>query len=211
MTNSADGRSGELVLVRHGATEWSTGGKHTGRTDVPLTDLGEKQAAALADLLTDVLAGRRFLLVLSSPLVRARRTAELAGLLDVELDPDLQEWDYGGYEGLTTAQIREQRPGWRLWSDGVPPGDGVHPGESASDVGERADRVIARVEPALTSGDVALVAHGHFLRVLAARWLQLEPAAGALLALDTASVSVLGFEHGEHVVRHWNVTAALQS
>ena len=204
-TNSAEVSRGELVLVRHGATEWSTSGRHTGRTDVPLTDLGEKQAAQLAELL----AGRHFALVSSSPLVRARHTAELAGLRDAELDPDLQEWDYGGYEGLTTAQIRERRPGWRLWSDGVPAGDSTHPGESASDVGERADRVIARVEPALASGDVALVAHGHFLRVLAARWLHLDPAAGALLALDTASISVLGFEHGEHVVRHWNVTAEL--
>ncbi len=192
----------EVVLLRHGETRWSAERKHTGRTDVPLTEAGERQAKAA----TAKLSGRRFALVLSSPLVRAYRTAELAGLQPLEVDPDLSEWAYGGYEGLTTAQIREQRPGWLLWRDGVVPGERGEC-ETARDVGLRADRIIARIQPALArGGDVALVSHGHFLRVLAARWLGLEPTAGAHFALDTASVSMLGFEHGERVIRHWNET-----
>jgi len=193
----------EIVLLRHGMTEWSESGRHTGRTDVPLTPEGERQAA----LVVPALARHRFGLALSSPLTRARRTAELAGIPDIVEDPDLQEWDYGGYEGMTTAQIRAVRPGWLLWRDGViasPQGKG----ETADDVATRADRVIARAEPVLARGEnVALVSHGHFLRVLAARWLGLGPAAGGLFALDTASVSALGFEHGERVIRHWNETA----
>lgn len=184
----------EIVLVRHGETEWSASGRHTGRTDVPLTAQGERQAKALIPLLE----GRDFALVLSSPLQRAVRTAELAGLPDVELDPDLQEWDYGAYEGLTTAEIRERRPGWFLWRDGVPDGETLH------DVGARADRAIARIRQGLSQGDVAVVAHGHFLRVLAARWVGLDPSCGAHLALDTATVSSLGFEHAEPVIRRWN-------
>lgn len=192
---------GELVLLRHGATEWSASGKHTGRTDVPLTLLGEQQAQRMSGLLAD----RSFVLVLASPLRRAQETAKLAGLQHVETDANLVEWDYGGYEGLTTTQIRALLPGWSLWRDGVPAGADGQPGESAADVGQRADRVLARVLPVLGRGDVALVSHGHFLRVLAARWLSLPPTGGALLALDTGSVSVLGFEHGAHVVRHWNL------
>jgi probable phosphoglycerate mutase len=192
---------GELLLLRHGATEWSASGKHTGRTDVPLTSLGEQQAARLAGLIAD----RNFALVLASPLRRAQQTAQRAGLLHIETDDNLVEWDYGGYEGLTTAQIRAILPGWSLWRDGVPAHADGEPGESASDVGWRADRVIARVLPVLGRGDVALVSHGHFLRVLAARWLSLAPTGGAMLALDTGSVSVLGFEHGAHVLRHWNL------
>jgi probable phosphoglycerate mutase len=192
---------GELVLLRHGATEWSASGKHTGRTDVPLTSHGEQQARDVATLIAD----RTFALVLASPLRRAQETAQLAGLTHVETDANLVEWDYGGYEGLTTAQIRAILPGWSLWRDGVPAhGDG-RPGESAADVGGRADRIIARVLPVLGHGDVALVSHGHFLRVLAARWLSLPPTGGAMLALDTGSVSVLGFEHGAHVLQHWNL------
>jgi broad specificity phosphatase PhoE len=190
----------ELVLLRHGATDWSAGGKHTGRTDVPLNADGERQA----ELVGDSIRGRAFVLVLASPLVRARRTAELAGLQDVVTDDNLQEWDYGGYEGLTTAQIRETRPGWTLWLDSVTTHADGRPGETAADVGARADRVIARVRPVLASGDVALVSHGHFLRVLAARWLRLPATEGALLALDTGSVSALGFEHAQPVVRLWN-------
>ena len=192
---------GELVLLRHGATEWSASGKHTGRTDVPLTLLGEQQAQRMSSLIAD----RSFALVLASPLRRAQATAKLAGLPHVEADANLVEWDYGGYEGLTTAQIRVLLPGWSLWRDGVPAGGDGQPGEAAVDVGGRADRVLARVLPVLGRGDVALVSHGHFLRVLAARWLSLPPTGGALLALDTGSVSVLGFEHGAHVVRHWNL------
>lgn len=184
----------EIVLVRHGETEWSASGRHTGRTNVPLTAQGERQAKAVVALL----AGHDFALVLSSPLQRAVRTAEIAGLPDVELDPDLQEWDYGAYEGLTTAEIRERRPGWSLWRDGVPDG------ETLQHVAARADRAIARIRQSLDDGDVAVVAHGHFLRVLGARWVGLDPSCGAHLALDTATVSVLGFEHAEPVIRHWN-------
>jgi broad specificity phosphatase PhoE len=193
--------TGELVLLRHGATEWSASGRHTGRTDVPLTSLGEEQAVEVRALIAD----RSFALELASPLRRAQRTAMLAGLSHVETDADLVEWDYGGYEGLTTAQIRAILPGWSLWRDGVPAHADGQPGETAADVGARADRVIARVLPVLGHGDVALVSHGHFLRVLAARWLSLPPTGGSMLALDTGSVSVLGFEHGAHVIRHWNL------
>ncbi|MFI6387863.1 histidine phosphatase family protein [Nonomuraea sp. NPDC050547] len=188
----------ELLLLRHGETEWSKNGRHTGRTDLPLTTHGEGQAVALAPLVK----GNGFDLVLVSPARRARRTAELAGLTDYEVDPDLWEWDYGGYEGITTATIRETRPGWYLWRDGVIPGDAGHPGESAAQVGARADRVIARARAA--DGEVALVAHGHFLRVLAARWLGLPPEDGRLFRLDTGTYSKLGFEHAEPVVLNWN-------
>jgi broad specificity phosphatase PhoE len=192
---------GDLILLRHGETEWSKAGKHTGRTDIPLTPAGEAAAAALAPLL----ARRDIVAAFSSPAQRAARTAELAGLTDVKQDPDLWEWDYGGYEGLTTPQIREQHPGWYLWRDGVIPGDAEHPGETVEQVGERVDRVLARAEPLLAGGDVALVAHGHVLRVLTARYLQLEPSDGKLFALDTGTVSTLGYEHGEPVILSWNV------
>ena len=202
---------GELVLVRHGETEWSRRMKHTGRTDLPLTGRGERQAAALAPLL----AGRRITAVLCSPLRRARRTAELAGLADVTVDDDLREWDYGGYEGLTTDEIHRERPGWDLWSDGVAPGPPEHPGESARQVGERADRVLKLADAALRDaerpgggppdGDVVLVAHGHILRVLAARRLGLPASAGGLLHLDTAAVGLLGEEHGRSALTGWNI------
>jgi broad specificity phosphatase PhoE len=192
---------GDLILLRHSETEWSRAGKHTGRTDVPLTPAGEQAAVALAP----VLARRDIVAAFSSPAQRAVRTAELAGLTGVKQDPDLWEWDYGGYEGLTTPQIQEQRPGWFLWRDGVIPGDAAHPGETVQQVGERVDRVLTRVEPLLAGGDVALVAHGHVLRVLTARYLQLEPSDGKLFRLDTGTVSTLGDEHGEPVVLSWNV------
>jgi broad specificity phosphatase PhoE len=192
---------GDLILLRHGETEWSKVGNHTGRTDVPLTPAGEDAAAALASLL----ARRDIVAAFSSPAQRAARTAELAGLTGVKQDPDLWEWDYGGYEGLTTPQIREQRPGWLLWRDGVIPGDAAHPGETVQQVGERVDRVLARVEPLLADGDVALVAHGHVLRVLTARWLRLGPSDGKLFRLDTGTVSTLGHEHSEPVILSWNV------
>ena len=141
----------------------------------------------------------------ASPAQRAARTAELAGLADAKPDPDLWEWDYGGYEGLTTAQIQEQRPGWNLWRDGVIPGDAEHPGETVQQVGDRVDRVLGRVAPLLADGDVALVAHGHVLRILTARYLGLSPADGRLFRLDTGTVSTLGTEHGEPVILSWNV------
>ncbi|RJL20542.1 histidine phosphatase family protein [Bailinhaonella thermotolerans] len=193
----------QVILVRHGETEWSRTGRHTGLTDVELTENGEAQARKIAPLL----ARRDITLALSSPAKRARRTAELAGVSHVETEPRLWEWDYGGYEGITTPQIRETRPGWYLWRDGVVPGDAGHPGETAQQVGARVDEVIARARKALSEGDVALFAHGHVLRVLAARWLGLDPAAGRLFKLDTATISTLGFEHAEPVIVSWNVPA----
>jgi broad specificity phosphatase PhoE len=194
---------GEVILLRHGQTEWSRAGKHTGRTDLPLTASGERAAAALAP----ALASRPVRAVFTSPATRAVRTAELAGLTGPKQDPDLQEWDYGGYEGLTTAQIREQRPGWYLWRDGVIPGDAAHPGETIEAVGRRADAALSRVRPLLADGDVVLVSHGHLLRILTARWLRLEPAAGRLFRLDTGTLCTLGTEHGEPVIVSWNTPA----
>jgi broad specificity phosphatase PhoE len=199
-----DGRMGELIVVRHGETEWSRVLRHTGRTDLPLTPAGEAAAAALAP----ALARRPIVAVFVSPAQRAVRTAELAGLTDLKIDPDLWEWDYGGYEGLTTAQIRVDRPGWYLWRDGVVPGDAEHPGETVDQVGARADRVLDRVRPLLVDGDVALVAHGHLLRILTARWLGLPAGDGRLFRLDTGTVSSLGEEHEEPVISAWNVPPA---
>jgi probable phosphoglycerate mutase len=192
---------GELILLRHGETEWSRTRRHTGRTDVPLTPAGEAAATALAP----VLAGRDIRAAFASPSQRATRTAALAGLAGVQQDLDLREWDYGGYEGETTPQIRAQRPGWYLWRDGVIHGDGDHPGETVRQVGARADAVLSRVAPLLADGDVVLVSHGHLLRVLTARWLRLEPAEGRLFRLDTGTLCALGTEHGEPVISSWNV------
>lgn len=191
---------GDLLLVRHGETEWSVSGQHTSWTDLPLTGHGEEQAKALAPLLS----GRAFASVLSSPLGRAIRTAELAGLSGVSPCDDLHEWDYGGYEGVTTVDIHRTRPDWYLWTDGVPPGPEGHPGESPAEVGARADRVLARVDTALPDGDVVLVAHAHFLRVLTARRLGLVPADGRLFQLATGTVSRLSTEHGRPVIAEWN-------
>ncbi|GAB3161125.1 histidine phosphatase family protein [Microbispora hainanensis] len=190
-----------VILLRHGETEWSRAGRHTGRTDLPLTPHGEEQARALSRLV----AGRSFALVLVSPALRARRTAELAGAGSYEVDPNLWEWDYGGYEGITTAEIRRSRPGWYVWRDGVVPGDEAHPGETVEHVGERADKVLARIRQA--DGDVLVVAHAHILRVLAARWLSLPADHGRLFRLDTGTYSVLGHEHDAPVLLHWNVPA----
>jgi broad specificity phosphatase PhoE len=195
---------GELILLRHGETEWSRTGRHTGRTDVPLTEAGLAAAARLAP----VLATRRLAAAFCSPASRARLTAELAGLAAARVDPDLHEWDYGGYEGLTSAQIIASRPGWSLWRDGIIPGDAAHPGETVQQVGARADAVLGRVRPLMTDGDVALVAHGHLLRVLTARWLGLAPDAGRLFRLDTGTLSLLGTEHDDPVISSWNVQAA---
>ncbi|MFF5856891.1 histidine phosphatase family protein [Streptomyces sp. NPDC012751] len=194
---------GDLLLVRHGETEWSLSGQHTSFTDLPLTQHGEEQAKSLAPLL----AGRTFARALASPLSRALRTAELAGIPGVVPDPDLHEWDYGGYEGITTVEIHRTRPDWCLWNDGVTPGPAGHPGESPEDVGARADRVLTRVDAALAegAGDVILVAHAHFLRVLTARRLGLAPAEGRLFQLGTGTVSRLSTEHGRPVIAEWNV------
>jgi broad specificity phosphatase PhoE len=192
---------GDLILLRHGETEWSSAGKHTGRTDIPLTPRGQAAAAALAPLL----ARHHIVAAFTSPARRAVATAALAGVAHAKPDPDLWEWDYGGYEGLTTPQIQETRPGWYLWRDGVIPGDAEHPGETVEQVGQRVDLVLGRVAPLLADGDVALVAHGHVLRVLTARYLRLEPADGRLFRLDTGTVSTLGTEHGEPVIASWNV------
>jgi probable phosphoglycerate mutase len=195
---------GELILLRHGETEWSRAGRHTGRTDLPLTQAGEDAAAALAGRL----AAMPVVAAFTSPLQRARRTAELAGLAGAKVEPDLAEWDYGGYEGRTTPEIRTQRPGWYLWRDGVVPGDAGHPGETVQQVGERADGVLGMVRPLLAAGDVALVAHGHLLRVLTARWLGLAPADGRLFRLDTGTLSTLGAEHAQPVISTWNLPPA---
>ncbi|MBB5933147.1 histidine phosphatase family protein [Streptomyces zagrosensis] len=237
----------ELLLVRHGETEWSRSGQHTSWTDLPLTERGVAQAQALRPLL----AARTIGLVLVSPRERAKETARLVGLLDrAEVEPDLREWEYGGYEGITTPDIQRTRPHWSLWTDGAPAGDSPeHPGESPDEVGARADRVLARLAPLLdesngpgslagesagvgavsgagerrnggaqgdvgdgpasgVAGDVVLVGHGHFLRVLAARRLGLPAAAGALFRLDTATVSRIGLEHGRPAVTGWNLPAS---
>jgi len=183
----------EVFLIRHGETEWSKSGQHTSRTDLRLTGVGEEQSRAVGRKV----AGHAFALVLSSPMGRAVRTAELAGLGDrVELRDDMLEWDYGSYEGVTTRDIRSERPDWLLWRDGAPGG------ETAEQVGARVDRVIAEARAA--EGDVALFAHGHVLRVLGARWIELGPSAGGRLALSTATISVLGYEREMPVIWRWN-------
>lgn len=196
-----DAAVGVLIVIRHGETEWSRTQRHTGRTDVPLTEHGEDQARGLAPALRD----REIARVLVSPAARASETARLAGLDRAATDADLWEWDYGAYEGRTTEDIRRERPDWFLWRDGVPAGDADHPGESVERVGARVDAVLGRALPALRDGDVALVAHGHVLRVLTARWLGLRPDAGRLFRLGTGAVSFLGFEHERPVIDAWNV------
>lgn len=194
---SARGSKGvQIVLVRHAETEWSKSGQHTGRTDLPLTGEGVAQARGLRA----ALARYRFARVLSSPLQRAVETARLAGLEDVELDDDLREWDYGVYEGRTTAAVHEERPDWDLWSDGAPGG------ESPDDVAARADRVVRRLEAA--GGDVCVVAHGHVLRMLAGRWLEQPPDFGRRLPLPPAHLSVLGWERGARALRAWALPPA---
>ncbi|WP_329222252.1 histidine phosphatase family protein [Streptomyces sp. NBC_01485] len=195
---------GDLFLVRHGETSWSRSGRHTGSTDVPLTDHGRDEARRLAPLIRSLRIGAAF----ASPLERARETAELIGLDDVRADADLREWDYGGYEGVTTAEIQRTRPDWFLFTDGVAPGPPDHPGETPEQVGERADRMLAKVDAAQagTEGGVVLVAHGHFLRVLTARRLGLPASAGALFQLATGTLGRLGTEHGRPVIAAWNVS-----
>lgn len=194
MTASTRGRENVVVLVRHGETEWSLSGQHTGqRSDIPLTANGRDQARRTGALLGDA----QFASVLRSPLTRARETAELVGLgRQAEVDDDLLEWDYGEFEGLTTDEIQRSRPGWTVWNGPMPGG------ESVDQVGVRADRVIARAREA--AGDVALVGHGHALRILAARWCELPAVEGRRLVLSTATLSVLGWEHHIPVIRAWN-------
>lgn len=188
----------EVVLVRHGETEWSRTGRHTGRTDIPLTERGRREAQAVGAALRD----RQFALVLTSPLERAAETCRLAGFGDRAVQRDeLMEWDYGAYEGRKTVDIRQECPGWTLWRDGVPDG------EKAAQVGARVDRMIAELRA--VDGDALIFAHGHVLRVLAARWLGLEPEAGRLLALDPATISTLGYERETPVIRLWNQPVAV--
>ncbi len=181
--------------MRHAETEWSLNGRHTGRTDIPLTDRGRDAARTLPERLR----GWRFDLVLVSPLTRARETCELSGLgAEAQLRPDLLEWDYGDYEGLTTAEIHTQRPDWLLWRDGCPGG------ESPAQVGARADRVIAEISA--SGGEVAVFSHGHMLRVLGARWIALGAESGGRLGLSTAAICVLGHERETAVIERWNDT-----
>ena len=183
----------KIYLLRHGETEWSRSGKHTGVTDVPLTELGRSSARQLQP----VLASETFALVLSSPLARARETCELAGLgSQLQLEADLVEWNYGEYEGLTTKQIQQARPGWSVFRDGCPGG------EMPEQVAARADRVLAKVRS--TTGNVALFAHGHILRALAARWIDLPVSYGERFLLDTATLNVLGYYYDSTAIKIWN-------
>lgn len=185
----------EIVVVRHGETEWSAAGKHTSVTDLSLTDEGRRRAS----LLREALGSRSFSLVLSSPLRRARETCELAGFGDAAvIAEDLREWNYGEYEGLTTPEIRRRNPGWILWRDGCPAG------ERPEEVGHRADRALSRLRT--VEGAAIAFAHGHILRVLSARWIGMVPAAGARLELTAGAVCVLGFERETEVLRRWNHT-----
>lgn len=192
---------GEIVVLRHGQTAWSRSGQHTGVTDLPLLPEGEERARGLRG----ALGARSFAEVWVSPLQRAGRTAELAGLTTTGVDPDLVELDYGGYEGRTTAEISEELGRtWSIWSDGTVPGN--TPGETLDQVAARVDRVLARARARLDGGNVALVAHGHVLRVLTARWLGLRPEAGALFALPAGAYGMLGHEHARPVLTGWGLS-----
>ncbi|GGK45941.1 acid phosphatase [Nocardia camponoti] len=188
-----------IVLLRHGETTWSKQRRHTGRTDLPLTEAGEAQAIGAAAVIASL--DLRDPLVLTSPRTRAKHTAELAGLPHGKVDDDLAEWDYGDYEGETTAKIRDSVPGWTVWTHPTPGG------ETAEQVRVRADRILADVTPVLTDRDVILVGHGHFSRVLIARWLELAVIEGRRFAMHTGAVSVLGFDHGAHTLWAHNLTA----
>ncbi|MFG2648538.1 histidine phosphatase family protein [Streptomyces sp. NPDC048436] len=194
---------GDLLLVRHGETQWALTGQHTSWTDIPLTENGRDQALGLAPLLKRFRVGAAF----TSPRERSRDTARLAGFADARVDADLSEWDYGAYEGVTTVEIHRTRPDWFLFTDGVAAGPAEHPGESPEQVGERADRMLAKVDAALANyeGSVLLFAHSHFLRVLTARRLGLPVTGGALFQLATGTVSRLSTEHGRPVLASWNV------
>lgn len=186
-----------IWLIRHGETEWSLSGQHTGRTEIPLLELGARRAIAVGR----ELGGKQFALVLTSPRQRARETARLAGYGGAQIDNDLQEWDYGAYEGITTKDIQKTAPGWSIWDSPVPQG------ETIDQVAARADRAIRRAEG--IDGEVAFFAHGHILRVLAARWVGLAPNGGELLALDTGSIGILGYERETRVIFQWNFVPAV--
>ena len=190
--------AGEIWLIRHGETPWSLSGQHTSHTDLELTEHGKRQAAVLGELLAPVKFGSVF----SSPMKRALDTCSLCGLKPTEILPDLQEWNYGDYEGLTTPQIREVDPNWAIWTGFLPHG------ETREQVSARADRALSLLRHA--PSPVAVFSHGHFLRILAARWIELEASHGRSLALDTGSVSVLGFERGAPVIRAWNNCAVVR-
>lgn len=190
---------GHLYLLRHGETEWSLSGQHTGRTDIPLTPNGEKRAADAGGMLAGLRGDQPLAAVMSSPRSRALRTAELANLTVTDVTEDLAEWDYGEYEGLTTPQIRETVPGWTVWTHPCPGG------ETAEQVGARAAKVLARARASLADGDVVLVGHGHFSRVLVATWLELPPTSGVHFAMDAAAVAELGDERGVPQIRRLNV------
>ncbi|HYW03751.1 MAG TPA: histidine phosphatase family protein [Gammaproteobacteria bacterium] len=185
-------------MIRHGETEWALAGRHTGRTDLPLTERGREQARALRGPLAGLVG--RVDAIWSSPLARARETAELAGLAPTRVVDDLAEWDYGEYEGLSTAELREREPGWSIWTTDI------QRGESLDDVARRADRLVEQL--ARAGGEIVAVAHGHLLRILAVRWVGLEPVAARTLSLDTASVSLLEIARDVRVIRHWNAPAA---
>jgi probable phosphoglycerate mutase len=197
---ASDDPGGRVLLLRHGETEWSAGGRHTGNTDVPLTDRGRARARATAATGAKLLGGRPPALVLSSPRVRARTTAELAGLHVDRIDERLVEWDYGDYEGRTTPEIREHDPDWTVWTHPTPGG------ETAAQVQARADDLLAAVAPTLDEGDVVLVGHGHFSRVLIARWAGLPATEGVRFAMDSASWAVLGHERGVRRCDHVNLS-----
>jgi probable phosphoglycerate mutase len=187
----------KVFLIRHGETEWSRSGRHTGRTDVPLTESGRRAAESIRKTLEGLQLD-----VWTSPLGRARETTRLAGFPSAQIDNDLREWDYGIYEGRTTIQIQEATPGWSVWLSPI------HGGESLEQVAERARRVISRVTES-SANNVALFAHGHLLRILAACWIEMPPLTGRLLGLDTATISVLGYERQTRVIRRWNVGSEL--
>jgi broad specificity phosphatase PhoE len=191
----------QIYVVRHGETEWSRSGQHTGRTDIPLTALGREQALDLGRRI----GGHPFALVVTSPLSRASETARLAGFGDARRDDDLMEWDYGAFEGRTTDDIRRELPDWTIWSG---PWRG---GETSDEVGARSDRVLARCLDPGVEGDALLFAHGHILRVLAARWLRLSPHHGALFALGTATIGILGWERSNRVIETWNEACHLDT
>ncbi len=193
--NDSEDSAGRLILVRHGETEWSRTGRHTGRSDIPLTEQGVRQARAL----TAQLARLSFATVLVSPRERSWRTAELAGITDFTVDEDLAEWDYGDYEGLTRDEIRTHDPQWTIWT-GTTPG-----GESVDQVSARAERVLQRLEPRRQQGDVLVVSHGHVGRVLATTWLRLPLSTAAALHMEPAAVCVLGDDRGQPVILNWNM------
>jgi broad specificity phosphatase PhoE len=192
-----------VIIVRHGETEWSRSGQHTGPTDIPLTEAGQAQAVAAGVIITRLLGGQAPALVVSSPRSRAQDTAALAGFPPQRIDPDAAEWDYGDYEGLTSAQIRQQDPHWTIWRGAVPGG------ETAAEVTARCDRLLASIADQLVEGPVLVFSHGHASRCLAARWLREPVTLGEHLFLGTGAVSTLGHEHDVPTIQHWNIDGSI--